>query len=532
VLIPFRTFKLEFLMSDFMKMAGGRLMGFSGVDGQTNFKNGLVLRGSTLKSAFDIKFPGEGEIALSETGKGVFRGDWFDTGKTRGAFIDAFHFIIQGPSAVSLLDDKIKTVSNDGKTLIGTAAFFDASLLSTSVDEVISERKKWAGKFGWHDEILNAALSQIKTQIYAPGDSVRRYWTTPDIWPHKGMWLWDSVFHAIGLRHIDVSLAKDALDALLDVQADDGFIPLCHHPLYEKKTTLTQPPVLALGYKMVNEFAKDNEWIARAYPGLKKYIEWDMRNRDADGAGLPEWIIEANKNCRSGESGMDNSPRFDSAARMDAVDFSAMLALECEIMSGFAETAAPADKRLWLERHEKLCRLINERLWNEKHAFYFDYGIDRMELSDVMASSGFLPLMCGACSPERAKKLAAHLHDPASFGSPLPVPSISKKSERHYSKDMWRGPVWVNVNWLVALGFRRAGMTAEADMICSKTVAEIEKYFKEYHTFFEFFDDRQETAPPELLRKGCNDPSNPFHQVMFDYGWTATLYVDMKMNMT
>jgi putative isomerase len=33
--------------------------------------------------------------------------------------------------------------------------------------------------------------------------------------------------------------------------------------------------------------------------------------------------------------------------------------------------------------------------------------------------------------------------------------------------------------------------------------------------------------PPALLRKGrCAPEISPYHQVIHDYGWTATLYLD------
>ena len=46
--------------------------------------------------------------------------------------------------------------------------------------------------------------------------------------------------------------------------------------------------------------------------------------------------------------------------------------------------------------------------------------------------------------------------------------------------------------------------------------------------FFEFYDDRETVPPPNLLRKGkCAPEESPYHQVVHDYGWTATLYVDL-----
>ena len=52
--------------------------------------------------------------------------------------------------------------------------------------------------------------------------------------------------------------------------------------------------------------------------------------------------------------------------------------------------------------------------------------------------------------------------------------------------------------------------------------------YARYGTFFEFYDDRRECDPPELLRKGkCAPGESPYHQVFFDYGWSATLYIEM-----
>ncbi len=341
------------------------------------------------------------------------------------------------------------------------------------------------------------------------------------------MWLWDSVFHAIGWRHVDAQVARDAISAVLDTQAADGFVAHMADPF--KISRITQPPVLALGAKLVNDAAPDPAWIESLYPKLCAYIEWDLANRDRDGAGLAEWEIEGDPQCRSGESGMDNSPRFDSATRLDAVDFNSFLALECEILAEFAAALGlKNDAAKWKSRHEQLCRLITGRLWSGRFEFFVDYDIERHEQSSVLASSGFLPLICGAASPAQASRLAEHLHDPGMFGTPLAVPSIAVRDADRYARDMWRGPVWVNINWLIARGFERCGLGDVAARLREQTMREIEESCEKYGVLFEFFDDRKQVAPPNLLRKGkCAPGESPYHQVVHDYGWTASLYVDL-----
>ena len=86
----------------------------------------------------------------------------------------------------------------------------------------------------------------------------------------------------------------------------------------------------------------------------------------------------------------------------------------------------------------------------------------------------------------------------------------------------------MNINWLIAEGFDRCGMMEQARGLRSATMREIERTCERFGTFFEYFDDRGEVEPPDLLRKGENAPEkNPFRQVIHDFGWTATLYVDL-----
>jgi glycogen debranching enzyme len=399
----------------------------------------------------------------------------------------------------------------------------------------LRDRRRWlnsrplpAGLSRAARRTLLKALSVMKTQVYRPAGRIRHRWTTPDRWPHRKMWLWDSAFHAIGWRHVDPQIAREAIAAVLDTQARDGFVAHMMEP--ESVSDVTQPPVLALAAKLVQEVAPDPAWIEELYPKLGAYIEWDLANRDRDGSGLVAWKISRDPHCRCDESGMDNSPRFDAATRLAAVDFNSYLALECEILAEFAaQLGRPAEAAAWQARQERLCRLIAERLWSEELRFFTDYDLERRVLSDVRASSGFLPLICGAATAAQAECLAEHLRDPAQFGTPFPVPSIAASDTAHYAKDMWRGPVWINLNWLIARGFARYGYRELAAGLLAQTAREIEDACEKFGVLFEFYDDRKEVAPPALLRKGrCAPTQSPYHQVFHDYGWTATLYADIR----
>jgi putative isomerase len=517
---------------------GGQLLAFSGIDGSTDFFEGLVARTAPDAPAIDLKFPAACRIQFATPRQVLLAGDFFElqteAGPVRGAFLDAYHLLLSGPAEISRVDPGIAIQRETGRTLLGSAAHFNPALVASDLDAAIAARKHWleglpfpSGLSAGTAQTLAKALSLMKTQVYTPEGRISHRFTTPDRWPHRGMWLWDSVFHAIGWRHLDPALAREMIEAVLDAQQPDGFIPHTSNP--RTFSAVTQPPVLALGVSLVNAVDPQPEWVARVYPSLCAYINWDLTHRDSDGAGLAEWFIEADVNCRSGESGMDNSPRFDSANQLDAVDFNSFLALECSILAEFARQLGRSREAVaWEQRHKHLCDLLNARLWSEQQQFYLDFDLKRGLPSPVLASTGFLPLISGAASPRQAQALARQLEDPAAFKTAFRVASIAAKDSAHYAKDMWRGPVWVNVNWLIAYGFERSGLPEVAAALRAETTAEIERYFERFGTLFEFYDDRREVEPPALLRKGrCAPEISPYHQVFHDYGWTATLYVDM-----
>ncbi|HOC03521.1 MAG TPA: flagellar biosynthesis protein FlgM, partial [bacterium] len=95
-------------------------------------------------------------------------------------------------------------------------------------------------------------------------------------------------------------------------QREDGFISITMNPekgrVYED---ITQPPLFAYTALELYKTTKNRDFLEFVYNAIKRYIEWLYRNRDNDSDGLLEWLINEGKESKCGESGMDNSPRFD-----------------------------------------------------------------------------------------------------------------------------------------------------------------------------------------------------------------------------
>ncbi|MFA6816892.1 MAG: trehalase family glycosidase [Lentisphaeria bacterium] len=517
-------------MDNYLNIWGaGAILAFSGLDGKTDFKNDLVLRIKFNGGGLITKSPNnDGEINFKN--EGTITGDFFTTPAVKGAIIDTHHLLMEGNVKITA-GNTYKILQQGNRTLFGIAEYFNPHLIHSDLDFIITQRKNFLKSLpqpkGINEEskaTLLKAYSMLKTQIYSPEGQLSYRWTTPDRWPHKQMWLWDSVFHSAGIRHIDINLAREAIKSVLQTANEDGFIPLCANPY--NKDEKTQPPILALGVALLDQIKKSDSFIAESYHALSGYLKWDLKNRTNKKCGLLEWYVGKDKFCRSGESGMDNSPRFDSALQIGATDFNSFFAMECGFMAKFATRVGKTeDAAYWKSENARMNQLLNKYCWDEELGIYCDYNPETKKRTGIKSSSGFLPLLSGAPSQEQVQKLVEHLHNPKTFGTPFPIPSVTRDTQG-YNKDMWRGPVWINVNYLIILGLERYEQFDEAQRIREITLKNIEKYYHRYGVFFEFFDDQNELDPNKLPRKGKNIPDT-FFQSFHDYGWTGMLYIEM-----
>jgi len=371
------------------------------------------------------------------------------------------------------------------------------------------------------------AFSVLRGNVMSAEGSVKGLWTTTCRVPHRNLWLWDSVFHSFGWRYFDNALAARFTEAVLDNQDEDGYVPLMAWPYGVQETRLTQPPLLAWGLWRLYEQSRDVSIIERNYEKLKRYIRWDLENRDANNNGLCEWFIEGDVFCRSGESGADNSARFDKAKQMDAVDFSSFIALEAECLSKMAAVIGnEEERRQYGDLHIKIKDAVNNLLWSEKDGIYYDRVVGG-DLSGVKALSCFFPMLSGIPDERRAKRLVEHLTNPDEFYTAVPFPADAR-CEPTYGTDMWRGGVWLCYNYLVVYSLWKYGYAGLADEIAERTIETVMKYYYAHGCMFEFFDSSGEAAPLYLDRKGkCNPPYDirlKYYPIR-DYGWTSSLFI-------
>ena len=371
-------------------------------------------------------------------------------------------------------------------------------------------------------------ISVMRSQLYSPEGSIRRIWSTPDRLPHRNMWLWDSVFHAIGHRHLDVNIAENLILALFDVQRADGFIPHMARPDYI--SDITQPPVIAWGSFLVYEKSGNKAFLKTVLEKNKAFIFWCRENRRKTEKELYSWHTNPELNNRCDESGMDNSPRFDTESDLFAIDFSCYMANEARYMKKIAEVLSDKENAELFEGwYKKIKEDINNILWCEKDGFYYDFDITNNCFSSVQSVSSFLPVFSGVCDEKQCAKLVGHLENPDEFGTEFPIPSISKK-DGSFGSDMWRGPVWLNYNYMISKGLYEYSYTDLAAKTEEKTLAAVNDWYERTGTVYEYYDSENRIPPSGFNRKGKVFEPYDFrvkYQSIRDYGWSITLCFDM-----
>ncbi len=381
------------------------------------------------------------------------------------------------------------------------------------------------------ERLYYKCYSILRSTVYTPIGKMSYCSLTPDRFPHRAVWLWDTAYIVPAMKHISYDVAKQAVLAILQCSHGDGFLP--HMTTPDWQSEITQPPVLSWAALQLYRFGGDKDFLSECYDRLCAYVNWDREHRDVNGNGLPEWVVGDDPLCRCDESGLDNTPRFDEAEMMDCIDFAAFLANDMRCLSEIAGILGKeSDSVLWMKRYNDMKDKTNELLWDEEDGFYYDRRLCDGKFHKVKASSSFITLFAGICDKDKAKKMVEHLLDPKEFATAFPIPTVSADYKTYHTKDMFNGTVWLNFNYLVSIGLEEYGFTKEAYELRKKTVDVIKQWYLNDGTVYEFYDSTNEVSPSRLSRKGT--PLQPYmpeirYQSVRDFTWGSMAVIEFLL---
>jgi len=137
------------------------------------------------------------------------------------------------------------------------------------------------------------------------------------------------------------------------------------------------------------------------------------------------------------------------------------------------------------EERDNLLKIVNEKLWDEETAFYYDLWKNG-KLNYVQHIGAYWSLIAECITPERAERMIAHLEDEKKFKSPNRVPSLSRSHERYsFSGEYWCGGVWAPTNYMVLKGLDKYEKYDLAHNIAMDYLRAVVSVFEKTGTLFE-----------------------------------------------
>ncbi len=331
---------------------------------------------------------------------------------------------------------------------------------------------------------------------------VSRVWN--ENWGGWVLFDWDTYFTAAMYALDNRYHAYSNAIAITNEITGEGFVPNYAASLSNGKSfDRSQPPVGSLICKLIYDKYQDTWFLGEVYDHLLTWNRWWEKARDNQ--GYLSWGSDPHaqghmadtKQAAMYESGLDNSPLFDSAVfnpdshklELASVGLMSLYIADCKNLAGIATILGkPDDHDELLARADKYSLKLKE-LWDEKSGIYRDKDLTTGKFSYRLAPTNFYPLIAGVPSQEQAERMVnEHLLNPKEFYGQYMIPSISRNDPAFSDNNYWRGRIWAPMNFLVYLGLRNYDLPEARKALSGKSLDLIMKEWKKDRHVYENYN--------------------------------------------
>jgi alpha,alpha-trehalase len=347
-----------------------------------------------------------------------------------------------------------------------------------------------------HD--LTTDFNRLAPQTIRPADGYIKY---PYLIPagyYNQMWDWDGFFIGLHWANQDPANAKYLRDWVLGFagSADaDGYVAGCitpkgPRPLFGK---FAMKPFLAQGAVIAAEDLHDYEWIRTVWPAMKSVLDYRRRTQYDEKWKLWFWD-NAMQSGADNNAALTNDPKDPSAIL--AVDASVYAMREYLAMAAIAtELGDTASARAYNVEALATRHAILRQLWSARDAMFWNRRRDRGAIVRVIAWSNFLPLVDGLLPRDEGRRMISlYLLNPAQMRSDHGFRSLSRFDTAYNNQAIinpysnWRGPIWINANFLDWIVLRRYGFNDEAHWLAITLATNIRHDIAKWGSMHEDYD--------------------------------------------
>lgn len=333
---------------------------------------------------------------------------------------------------------------------------------------------KHYGKLSYEDySLLDRSLRTLLGNILIPVNGKTLPWhpwrgITPSQIGFRGVWNWDSAFHAAGVSRWDPELAREQIHMFLDRMLPSGLIPDVIFEDGKVVDNFGKPPVMPWAAMLVDMRSPDDEFLKRAYSCFLRNEEHWRKNRGGEKYGLFNYdSVHKDPATRlqhaKYESGWDNAVRWDGGIyEVWPVDLNCYMVMLYRAMAYMARRLnLPAEASRWDNAGKDLAARIELKLWSQAAGAYLDYDFGKHSFVDALSPASFMPLFIGTASPERANAMAKLAASEDKFYPGWPT--VAYDHPQFDSKSYWRGRTWINVAYFALKGLKDYGFDEVAD---------------------------------------------------------------------
>ncbi len=319
-------------------------------------------------------------------------------------------------------------------------------------------------------------------------------------------WERDTALALSGYKWLDQDFCERCLENFSLVQKENGRIPLYgYDKVLDYDEELSAIPLLfEVAYRVCRR-TTDNDYIARIYRMLCRYMEWWLSpvKRDA-GTGLVCGIFEETDPCD-----------FHDQHTAAEVDLNVQLCVGADVLSRMADRLGLTDEAAAPRRtFDDLRARVNRYLYDPETGLYHTWLVkEGRRMTERVYNSAFDVFKRRIVTADRVPRLLAALKDDSLFGwnSRWGLTTMAKNSPEYVETvgvyqghPSWKGNIWTQRNEIITTGLAESGLDAEAAHLALQTVRTFNGNYAEFVS-----------------------PSTGMGHGVERYGWSASQYVEL-----